>query len=304
MPFRAARTAYAIGALAAALVGSPRATNAAASDTIITRLVALPLSDRASLLVELKKPVPLARETKSDAQSVVVEAGPIDGAVQALDLTPAGTTPLLGSVSVAAVTTPSGQSFLRITVQLRAPASHRVRLAGSRVYLDLAPLAPRARPGDSGNTGSGNTPGALDASDRRPTGGGTPPPAAGAGAKPLFPAAPTATAPVTPAAGTGNGPVGPPGVGDEATDTAYRALQTDVSKRANALVPRADVKGILALIDDTKRRDERLGRKRPDVVDKLLEEVNRRLDEARLRRLELDAAAFEKQGQRTADPPR
>jgi hypothetical protein len=127
--FRLAWTLCVTGVVACVMSGGQRVVHAAAPDSIIARLVALPLSDRASLLVELKQPVPLARETKSDAQSVVVEAGPIDGNVEALELTPAGTTPLIGPVAVSAVTTASGQVFLRITVQLRARASH-CRYAG------------------------------------------------------------------------------------------------------------------------------------------------------------------------------
>jgi hypothetical protein len=295
MPFRVARTACVIGAVSSLLAGSPRAARAAAPNTIIARLVALPLSDRASLLVELKKPVPLARETKSDAQSVIVEAGPIDGAVQALDLTPAGTTPLLGTVSVASVTAPNGQAFLRITVQLRAPASHRVRLAGSRIYVDLAPLPSRVRPGD------------LEAAAERHPGPSSPlppPTAAAVGGPASSPPAGATAAPATgsPSGRSSTGPIA--AMSDEAIDAAYLELQSDVSKRAAALAPRADVKGLLALVDDTKHRDERLGQKRPELVAKILEQVNRRLDEARLYRLEMDAAAFEKQGQRPADAPR
>ena len=197
MPFRVARTACLIGA-ACLVAGSPHGVRAGAPDAVIARLVALPLSDRASLVVELRKPVPLARETRSDARSVVVEAGPIDGDVQALDLTPAATTPLLGDISVASFTAANGQAFLRITVQLRAPASHRVRLAGSRIYVDLAPLPARPRPGD------------LDASADRRT------PASPAVAPPLAPPAsvlsPGAPGGVASAASRPSAPPGTPGV--------------------------------------------------------------------------------------------
>lgn len=81
-------------------------------------------------------------------------------------------------------------------------------------------------------------------------------------------------------------------------------MQADVLKRAGTLAPRADVKGLLALVEETKRRDEQLGRKRPDVMEKLLEEVNRKLEEARVLRLQLDAEAFEKQDRRRTDTPR
>src|SRR5262249_46750320 len=74
----------------------------------------------------------------------------------------------------------------------------------------------------------------------------------------------------------------------------YDSLKADVLRRAEQHARKPDVKSLLALIDEVHRKDDQLGRQRPDLVAALLDDINRLLDEARVRQLELDRQAFRK----------
>jgi hypothetical protein len=74
----------------------------------------------------------------------------------------------------------------------------------------------------------------------------------------------------------------------------YDSLKADVLRRAEQHARKPDVKALLALIDEVHRKDDLLGRQRPDLVAALLDEVNRLLDEARVRQLDLDRQALRK----------
>jgi len=74
----------------------------------------------------------------------------------------------------------------------------------------------------------------------------------------------------------------------------YDSLKADILRRAEQHARKPDVKALLALIDEVHRKDDLLGRQRPDFAAALLDDVNRLLDEARVRQLDLDRQAFRK----------
>jgi hypothetical protein len=75
---------------------------------------------------------------------------------------------------------------------------------------------------------------------------------------------------------------------------SYEALQAEARRRAPLLAGKPDVNGLIALIAEIRRRDERLGKKRPDLIEPLIDEMNQALDEARGLRLKLDAIELKK----------
>jgi hypothetical protein len=81
---------------------------------------------------------------------------------------------------------------------------------------------------------------------------------------------------------------------EETTEATYHALEADAVARARSLAARPDVKALQALRDEVLRRDAQLGRKRPEIVSRLLDEIDRRTDEARSTRLKLDGQLFRK----------
>ncbi len=72
------------------------------------------------------------------------------------------------------------------------------------------------------------------------------------------------------------------------TDTAYASLVSTVMATAEKKVAQADVRGLAALRSDVQKRDERLGRKRPQQMQALLATLDQRLDAARRMRLARD----------------
>lgn len=77
-----------------------------------------------------------------------------------------------------------------------------------------------------------------------------------------------------------------------AIDRAYQALVTQIVGLASARAKAADVRGVQHLADEVRKRDEELGKARPETVDGLLAAVEHELDAARRLRLERDRWAL------------
>jgi hypothetical protein len=71
-------------------------------------------------------------------------------------------------------------------------------------------------------------------------------------------------------------------------DKSYRRLTSEMLKRAEAAAERADVRGVQRVLDGIARRDGELGRRRPEEVNMLIEQVRVQLDSARRLRLARD----------------
>jgi hypothetical protein len=69
---------------------------------------------------------------------------------------------------------------------------------------------------------------------------------------------------------------------------AYASLSSTMLKRATAAAERADVRAVQGVLQAVVRRDEKLGRRRPDEVNALIEQVRAQLDAARRLRLARD----------------
>jgi hypothetical protein len=80
---------------------------------------------------------------------------------------------------------------------------------------------------------------------------------------------------------------------EAAIDRDYAALASRVLARADRRMRRADVRGLTRLRDDVLKRDARLGGKRPQQLDALLETLNQRLDAAQRLRLARDRWALQ-----------
>jgi hypothetical protein len=68
----------------------------------------------------------------------------------------------------------------------------------------------------------------------------------------------------------------------------YAALTATLLKQAANAAGRADVRGVERVLDTATRRDAQLGRRRPDEINALLDQVRRQLDAARRLRLARD----------------
>ena len=248
------RGAVRVGAVLAAVVSvSPCAS---AGDSVVLQVVALSLNNRASIVISMADLVAEVFEaTSDDPATVIVEAGPLDADPRAQILTSNPALPCIADVSLRGFAR-EGDRFLRVRVRLRAPCRHAVRVVGQRLYVDAIPLSDRERK----SAASGPT---------APRGGralpqGTP-------------------APASPSPDPAN---------PEDVAHAYQSLESTVPSRARALAARPDVKALEALLTEVDRRDEQLGRQRPDLVVPLRTEVEQRLAEARALRLKLDGIAF------------
>jgi hypothetical protein len=69
---------------------------------------------------------------------------------------------------------------------------------------------------------------------------------------------------------------------------AYASMSSNMLSRATAAAARADVRGVQGVLEAIVRRDEKLGRRRPDEVNALIEQVRTHLDAARRLRLARD----------------
>jgi hypothetical protein len=76
--------------------------------------------------------------------------------------------------------------------------------------------------------------------------------------------------------------------GELKVDKAYASLGTAMLKRASGAAGRADVRGVEGVLKAIVRRDEELGRKRPDEVNAIIGQVRAQLDAARRLRLARD----------------
>jgi len=72
------------------------------------------------------------------------------------------------------------------------------------------------------------------------------------------------------------------------TGRQYAALTSSLLKRATDAAGRADVRAVESVLDTAVRRDAELGRKRPEEINALLEQVRAQLDAARRLRLARD----------------
>jgi len=81
-------------------------------------------------------------------------------------------------------------------------------------------------------------------------------------------------------------------MGDEArAGKAYAELSSTMLKRATVAASRADVRAVQGVLDAVIRKDVELGRKRPDEINALIEQVRIQLDAARRLRLARDTWA-------------
>ena len=71
-------------------------------------------------------------------------------------------------------------------------------------------------------------------------------------------------------------------------DKKYAELRSDTLKRATAAAGRADVRAVERVLESVARQDEQLGRKRPEEIDAVVEQVRVQLDAARRLRLARD----------------
>lgn len=76
--------------------------------------------------------------------------------------------------------------------------------------------------------------------------------------------------------------------GEARTDKAYAALTASTVKRAATGAARGDVRAVEGLLTSVARRDALLGRKRPEEINALIEQVRLQLDAARRLRLARD----------------
>jgi hypothetical protein len=116
----------------------------ASADAALGRVLMLPLVDRTTVVAELTARVPRVREIASTAAMVMIEAGPVDAATKPLDLTPVVRSRFVAHVSIRTTKASDGLSYLRMQITLAAFCTHRLRISGSRVYVDLVPLEERS----------------------------------------------------------------------------------------------------------------------------------------------------------------
>jgi hypothetical protein len=240
----------------------------------VSRVVALPSGDRASLMIELTDPVPRAALTSAaGTTSATIEIGPL-ATVAAQELVSGHDSSLISRVAIRTYRKAT-QTFARVVVELRAACGQQVRVAGRRIYLDLAPVAPahsrstptRPAPAPSSSASTG-----LSAPGIAPTSGSG---RRGAAQAPL----------ATPLANAGS---------EDAIDQSYGSLEADALRRAKALAAQPNVKALETLRQKVIRRNAQLGGRRTERMSHLLDEINRYTDEARALRLKLDAILLRK----------
>jgi hypothetical protein len=269
-------SAVVCGVLSAAIRLSAGAADAARPT--LSRVVALPSPDRVSLVLELTDAVAHAElRAGAGSPSATIELGPVN-TVAARELAPAADMNLVAGVEVGSFER-SPDTFARVIVRLRRPCHQKLRVAGRRIYLDLVP-AQSDQPASAPPRTSAPPP----TSAPRPTSAPTP----------SVPA--PSKSPVTPGESKGAVTAGESkssATGDR-IDAAYHALEADSLRRARALATQANVKALEALRAEVIRRDGQLGRKRPEVMSPLVDQIDRSTEEARALRLKLDGLLFRK----------
>jgi hypothetical protein len=260
-------------------------------------------------VIELTDAVSHASLTAApDNTSATVETGPV-GPIPAQDLEAGPELKCIAGVAVRAYRLSAG-TFMRVLVRFRSPCQQKMRVAGRRIYLDLMPLQPTQPP-----PATQPAPAALSRLQPAPVSAPTKAPGSqvpqsaprtgspGSSAalqRPLQAvprpqvAVPQAAVPSRGASSGASSNDVAIASGENPTERAYRALEADALKRAKALVAQGNVKALQTLRDEVTRRDAQLGRKRPDIITNLLNDLDRSTDEARAVRLKLDGLLFRK----------
>ncbi len=230
--------------------------NAVGANGALTRLALLTVGDRASLLLELRDAGVEASTQSADANTLVIEVGPVTGAIPLEDRTADASTPCIAHVSMEESSRPNVGRFVRLRIGLRSACNSQRRAAGRRIYIDFAP---------SGSS-SGQAP-----------------------AAPVAPAPAPAPAPRLPLRADAD-PAGPE------TAPAARITATtpdaEIVIRAHALALAPDVRALMRLRDDLARRAERAGQLESDDYKQLLEAVDRYTNDARALQLQIDGRGF------------
>jgi hypothetical protein len=314
---------------------SPAGSGSSSSDVTseASRIRVIAAANRASLVIDLDgQPLDVKTE-RIDASNLVVEVGPVIRPARARELKAGAGVPLLFGVSVRRAS--ADPKRVRVRLNFQAGSQAAVRTAGKRVYVDLAAGVERAA-SVSGPSASSAARGAVvsAAPDRAASASGrssvptpasppaSPPPDRAASAASASPAAPERAASASTARGAASpdraasASRGAPGVAERSraaptapapalpdlTSAGYEDLAAKVSDVASALAKRPDINGLIALRARVVRRDDALGHGAPEIVSKVLAEIDQRLDEARRLRLKLDAQEFERAGRGRGRP--
>jgi hypothetical protein len=224
----------------------------------LVRVAMLPLADRTTVVAEFSGPLPQAEEVDAGEGQVAIEAGPVKAGVQARDLAPTARYPQIAAVSVRALERPGGDTFVNVTIARRGSSAHRVRVTGSRVYIDFSP-AVKSEP------------------------------------EPVLPVPVTPTLAARPPVANppaGTAPPEPIAIAKVDHEAAYRDLEATTLRIGRTLADRPNVKGLIRLRADLERRDKQLGQQRPGEVDRIVSEVLRLTDQARVAQLARDRQAL------------
>jgi hypothetical protein len=227
------------------------------------------------------------RDVSSSADSFVIDVGPVAAsAVAPLNRTADSSLPNVSRVTLQASSNANGQIFARLRVELRNRCQHSIRVSNQRIYIDISPVAAAAAHSEVAASPAAKVQAPPVAT----------PPTTAKGAVPTSSPTATTTATATSSPAVTNVPAVTTSAGslDPATQTAYESLQADARRRAPALARKPDVNGLIALIAEIRRRDDRLGHKRADLIEPLIAEMNQALEEARALRLKLDAIELKK----------
>ena len=256
------------------------AAGPASADPAITRITMLPVPGRTTILVELDGPVANVEQVQAGSD-VVVEGGPVAPGVRERKLVPAVTSPLISGVSVSGFVRRDGVQYFRLHITLHTPAIHRLRAAGSRIYVDLSPPEAAAAPRQAIERARDTPAASVDSIDTPPRHPAAPEPSmAQLQDDPSRPHEPAKQPPLTPAARQVD------------AAAAYRELESSTLRRARELTSRPDVKGLLRLREAVQKRDAELGKQQTDLVTRLLDQLNRFVDEARALQLARDQGQF------------
>jgi hypothetical protein len=254
-------------AVAAAMsLGIPASVSA--GDAAFVRVAILPLGDRSSIVVELSGRVERVEDVSATSDAIDIEAGPLVGAPRAMDFVPTGDSAFVSRVALTSVSRIEG-TFLQVHVALRAEMAHRLRTAGSRIYIDLTsgdsdmvartgpPPAPVVAPVPVSRSERGSETTRRDETPSAPA---------------ALPAAPEK----------------PSSNKDEDAESAYRMLESTILRKAKDLSAKPDVRALLRLSDEVQKRDVELGQKRPAVVEHVRIELQRMTEAAQALQLQKD----------------
>jgi len=128
-------------ALALSLVTLGRTGPLDAADDQAARVVLLPSSDRASVVVELDEDVQHTAIHTSDDRTLTVEIGPVKSRVVNQLLQAAASSPLVSQVRVRGITRGSEGTLIALQIVGKESISGSVRTVSRRIYVDLQPLA-------------------------------------------------------------------------------------------------------------------------------------------------------------------